>query len=85
MHDTYGNTIFIKDYPYNKTVLYADCNNAVTYCVIYSNFLLENNKDRSPCFEDTPGELKNGYIIGELKKLKHYYENPKECVDFERI
>ena len=86
MHDSHGNTYFLKDYPYNEEIWYADCNIEKTNCVVYSSFRVENNKDEPICFES--GEMISEDDTSTISKVKIYpyaYKNPDKCVDYNGI
>ncbi|PIN76470.1 hypothetical protein COV17_02325 [Candidatus Woesearchaeota archaeon CG10_big_fil_rev_8_21_14_0_10_36_11] len=87
MEDRYGNHLFLKDYPYNQTVWYGECNDDFTNCMIYSSFLINNNLDKKPCFEykSINSEEVGGYWITKVIKRDYFYENPLSCVDVENI
>ncbi|MCZ7399310.1 MAG: hypothetical protein O8C62_06455 [Candidatus Methanoperedens sp.] len=85
VHDIVRNTIFLKDYPYNKTITYAECNDEYTNCAIYTQFMLENNKNYPACFEKESPYMVWGASQSELKKLPYFYQNPKDCLDYNNI
>lgn len=85
LHDKYENDVFFKEFPYNKFVQYGRCNEEFTNCVVYSSFLMDNNKENPPCWEVINQTEFNGYFIGTLKKLENYYKNPSDCFDYVNI
>jgi hypothetical protein len=70
----------LKDYPYNKTINYGDCNEEYTNCAIYTQFMPENNKNYPSCFEETAPYGVWGNAAAEVKLLPYFYENQTDCI-----
>lgn len=83
IHDMIGNTFFLKDYLYNKTITYVECNDEYTNCAIYTQFMLENNNKYPTCFE---AEIENfGPFNIKKNPSKYFYENQTDCLDYDNI
>jgi len=80
LRDSLGNTVFIKDFPFNKSIMYADCNAELTNCMVYSSFKLENNMGLNPCFERIVSVDYGDYQMGPMVILPYFYQNPSACV-----
>ncbi len=80
--DQYGNRFFLKDFPFNVTIAYADCNEYITNCVIYTAYQLDNNKNTEPCFVFSSHRLIDKNWIGNITTLSRFLRVPTECIDF---
>lgn len=79
--DLYGNKLFIRDYDYNKTITYANCNNEKTDCCVYSSFRLENNLDLPICLELTADKYLGDNITHMNIVITEYFKNnPDLCL-----
>lgn len=87
VNDKYGNTFFIKNDSKGKTIPYGTCNGDYTYCEIYKDYSMENNKNIKPCFEIniTDANDYGTYFIAPLIPHERVYEHPEECIEHEHV
>ena len=85
LRDEGNNKFFLKDYPYNKIIWYADCNDELTNCAIYSSYILENNNHIQPCYEINLLGWNGTKYVQNIRPLERYYKNPSECLDYNNI
>jgi len=80
--DSYGNEFFLKDYLYNEPVWYGECNREKTNCIIYPDFMIENNKDQPICFKKISSEkLTGGNFTVVYERTPYSFNHPKKCFE----